>query len=92
MLVHPLEKEYEAGTNVEVHMGFRSGPSVCIIINDEIIVSNLYLKDGNTLYSIVSFTMPYEDITIYTRQNGCFERTIGDYNHQYDEGKLEFSI
>ena len=43
LLVHPLEKEYEAGTNVEVHMGFRSGPSVCIIINDEIIVSNLYL-------------------------------------------------
>ena len=30
LLVHSLEEEYEAGTTIEVHLAFRSGPTVGI--------------------------------------------------------------
>ena len=88
LLVHPLEEKYEAGSTIEVHLAFRSGPSVGIIINDEVIVAKDYSTTCDPLCSVVSFTMPEENITIYTHQNGYIAKSCGDDNHTWDEGEI----
>ena len=89
LLVHSLEEEYEAGTTIEVHLAFRSGPSVGIKLNDEVMVAKDYSTTCEQLCSVVSFTMPNEDTTIYTHQNGYIAKSCGDDKHQYDEGKAD---
>ena len=88
LLVHPLEEEYEAGTTIEVHLAFRSGPSVGIKLNDEVMVAKDYSTTCEQLCSVVSFTMPNEDTTIYTHQNGYIAKSCGDDNHTWDEGEI----
>lgn len=87
LLMHPLEKEYEAGSTVEVHLAFRSGPSVGIVVNDEVIVAKEYSTTCDQLCEFVRFTMPNEDTIIYTQQNGNIAKSCGENKHQYDEGK-----
>ena len=72
LLMHPLEDEYEEGTIVEVHLAFRSGPSVGIILDDEIIVAQGEdtSRTCETYCNVVRFVMPNKDTTIYTHQNG----------------------
>ena len=88
LLVHPLEKEYEAGSTIEVHLAFRSGPSVGIKINGEILIAKEFSTTCDQLCSVVSFTMPEENITIYTHQNGYIAKSCGDDNHTWDEGEI----
>ena len=66
--MHPLEDEYEEGTIVEVHLAFRSGPSVGIILDDEIIVAQGEdtSRICETYCNVVRFVMPNKDTTIYT--------------------------
>lgn len=72
LLMHPLEDEYEEGTIIEVHLGFRSGPAVGIILDDEVIIAQGkdVSKTCETYCNAVSFVMPNKDTTIYTHQNG----------------------
>ena len=70
LLVHPLEEEYESGSIIEVHLHFRSGPAVGIIINDEVLIAKETSTTCNGYCDIVRFTMPKEDTVIYTHQNG----------------------
>ena len=89
LLMHPLEKEYEGGSTIIVHLGFKSGSTVGIKINDEIIISNDYSSSCENLCSIVGFIMPNEDTIIYTYQNEDIVKCGEDDNHQYDEGKVD---
>ena len=89
LLVHPLEEKYEAGSTVEVHLAFRSGPSVGIKINGGVLIAKDYSTTCDQLCNFVSFTMPNEDTTIYTHQNGYIAKSCGDDKHQYDEGKAD---
>ena len=88
LLVHPLEKEYEAGSTIEVHLAFRSGPSVGIKINGEILIAKEFSTTCDQLCEFVSFTMPNEDTVIYTHQNGYIAKSCGDDNHTWDEGEI----
>ena len=88
LLVHPLEEEYEAGSTVEVHLHFRSGPSVGIRINGEILVAKEHSTTCEQLCELVRFTMPNEDTIIYTHQNGHIAKSCGDDNHTWDEGVI----
>ena len=88
LLVHPLEKEYEAGSTIEVHLAFRSGPSVGIKINGEILIAKEFSTTCDQLCEFVSFTMPNEDTIIYTHQNGYIAKSCGDNNHEWDEGEI----
>lgn len=87
LLRHPLEKEYEAGSIVEVHLAFRSGPSVGIKINGEVKVAKDHSMDCEEFCNIVTFTMPSEDTIIYTHQNGLIVKDCGEGNHQWGEGQ-----
>lgn len=89
LLVHSLEEEYEAGTTIEVHLAFRSGPSVGIKLNDELIYAKDYSSTCEQLCSVVSFTMPEENTVLYTQQDGYIAKSCGDDKHQYDEGKAD---
>ena len=88
LLVHPLEKEYEAGSTIEVHLAFRSGPSVGIKINGEILIAKEFSTTCDQLCEFVSFTMPNEDTVIYTHQKGYIAKSCGDDNHTWDEGEI----
>lgn len=91
LLNHLLEKEYEAGEIVEIHLAFRSSPSVGIIINGEELVSKEYSTECETSCQIVRFTMPNKDTTVYTHQNGYIAKMCSENNHQYDEGKVDLT-
>lgn len=75
LLIEPLENEYKAGEKVEIKLGFRSGPSVGVVVDDKALSREKIGTDENGYYELFSFVMPKKDVTIRTMQDGYFNET-----------------
>ena len=88
-LLKPLDKYYEAGEEVDIHLKFLSGPSVGINLNGEYIGENADTKheDG---HPVLTFNMPNKDSILYTTSNGYILKECKSEDvHEYEEITLD---
>ena len=84
-LLKPLDKCYEAGEEVDVHLKVLSGPSVGINLNGEYFGENADTKheDG---HPVLTFNMPNKDSVLYTTSNGyILKECKSEDAHEYEE-------
>lgn len=77
-----IKNEYAEGTEIEVILAFRSGPSVGLILNGK----NLYLDHYEGAYSAYKFTID-KDSKIITTMNGNTGIDCGG-NHKWNQGEV----
>lgn len=88
-LLKPLDKYYEAGEEIDVHLKFLSGPSVGINLNGEYFGENADTKyeDG---HPVLTFNMPNKDSVLYTTSNGYILKECKSEDvHEYEEITLD---
>ena len=88
-LLNPLDKYYEAGEEVDVHLKFLSGTSVGINLNGEYIGENTDTKheDG---HPVLTFNMPNKDSVLYTTSNGYILKECNSEDaHEYEVHTLD---